>query len=130
MADDNWLLDTSILVDLLHGRYSAREWIDSLAVEARYISVVTAVELYAGCANKREQQKLARELDLYQIVWLDERMSERALNLYRSLRLSHGVGFLDCLIAATALEKNFVLATLNLKHFKPIAGLVVKRPYE
>ncbi|MBI4672268.1 MAG: type II toxin-antitoxin system VapC family toxin [Chloroflexi bacterium] len=130
MADDNWLLDTSILIDLLHGRQNARAWIDSLDVEVRYISVVTAAELLAGCANKREEQKLARELNLYHIAWIDEVMSERALNLYRALRLSHGVGFLDCLIAATALEKNFVVATLNLKHFKPIAGLQVKRPYQ
>lgn len=129
MANINWLLDTSILIDLLRGNQKAREWIDSLADDAKFISVVTIAELLAGCRNKREQQTLNRELKLYEIAWIDETMSERALNLYRDFHLSHGVGFLDCMIAATAILKNYSLATLNLKHFAPFPELDTHRPY-
>ena len=45
-----WLLDTSILVDLLRGSKPARDWIDSLSESVRLISVITAAELLAGCA--------------------------------------------------------------------------------
>jgi predicted nucleic acid-binding protein len=123
MADAKWLLDTSVLVDLLRGRQEAREWIDSLDSNARWLSVVTVAELLAGSTNKREERIINRELELYQIEWIDEPTSQRALELYREFRLSHGVGFLDCMIAASAMEKRLLLATLNLKHFAPFVGL-------
>jgi predicted nucleic acid-binding protein len=131
MADPerDWLLDTSILVDLFRGHSAARAWIDSLPEERLFISVITAGELLAGCANRAEQRKVEQELDLYTILWLDEAISEYALELYKTFHLSHGVGFLDCLIAATAIQNGLTLATLNLKHFAPLSVITVQRPY-
>jgi len=43
--------------------------------------------------------------------------------------LSHNIGFLDCLIAATAIKNGLSLATLNLKHFAPFSDLQVEKPY-
>lgn len=129
MSDSVWLLDTSILVDLLRGSASARRWIDSLDATDRMISVVTAAELVAGCRNQREQRAVERELALYATAWLDESISQSALDLYRRFHLSHGVGFLDCLIAATALKHGMRLASLNLKHFRAFPGLQSERPY-
>ena len=62
MAANNWLLDTSILVDLMRGSKSARDWIVSIPQDARAISVITAAELLAGCRNRAEQRALEREL--------------------------------------------------------------------
>lgn len=117
------------MVDIARGNLLARDWVDSLSADARFISFVTAAELFAGCQNKRQEELLERELEFYNIVWADEFVSETALDLYRRWHLSHGIGFLDCLLAATALVKKFSFATLNLKHFKPIAELVAERPY-
>ncbi len=124
-----WLLDTSILVDLLRGNEAARDWIDSLQQDKYFISVVAVAELLAGCANRSEQRKVEQELELYAVLWLTADISEKALGLYRRFHLSHGVGFLDCLIAATAQEHNLVLATLNLKHLAPLPAIAVQRPY-
>jgi predicted nucleic acid-binding protein len=129
MTDSDWLLDTSILIDMLRGQTAARSWVDSLAQSNRMISVITGAELLAGCRNRREQRAVERELNLYTIVWLDESSSQTALDLYKRFHLSAGVGFLDCLIAATAIKQGYRLATLNLKHFTALPGLQAERPY-
>lgn len=124
-----WLLDTSILVDLLRGSKPARDWIDSVSENALSISVITAAELLAGCRNRTEQHTTERELEFYRMVWVSEDISQPALESYKRLHLSHGVGFLDCLIAATAIKSGLRLATLNLKHFAPFSELQLRKPY-
>lgn len=126
--DTRWLLDTSILVDILRGYEPAQIWIDSLPAEARYISVITAGELLAGSRNLREQRRIERELALYETIWLSESVSRSALDLYRRFHLSQQAGFFDCLIAATAEQHALQLATLNLKHFAPL-GVRARKPY-
>jgi predicted nucleic acid-binding protein len=64
-----------------------------------------------------------------EMLWLDESISQNALALYQRFRLSHNIGFLDCLIASTARKQDLRVATLNLKHFAPFSELEVKRPY-
>jgi predicted nucleic acid-binding protein len=43
--------------------------------------------------------------------------------------LSHGVGVLDCLIAAIAIRLGNPFYTFNLKHFQVMPGLDVQAPY-
>lgn len=116
-------------MDILRGHTEARDWIDSVAEVHRFTSVVTAAELFAGCRNRAEQRKIERELRIYALVWLDEDISQDALDLYRSFHLSHGTGFHDCLIAATAMRHKYRVATLNLKHFKIFSNIRATRPY-
>ena len=129
MPDTVWLLDTSILIDILRGQIAARNWVDLLAQPTRMISVITGAELLAGCRNQREQRMVERELSLYTMTWVDENISQTAFDLYRRFHLSRGVGFLDCLIAATATQHGYRLATLNLKHFTALPGVQAERPY-
>jgi len=129
VAETDWLLDTSILVDVLRGYTEARDWIDSIAEAHRFTSVITAAELIAGCRNRAEQRKIERELQVYTPVWLDQDISQEALDLYRRFYLSHGIGFHDCLIAATAIRRKYRVATLNLKHFKIFSNIKANRPY-
>jgi predicted nucleic acid-binding protein len=129
MADTVWLLDTSILIDVLRGSTVARRWIDAQPVSVCAISVITAAELLAGCRNHREQRTVEREIASYQILWLDEDISRTAIDFYQRFHLSHGVGFFDCLIAATALNHDLKIATLNLRHFSPLPAVRAERPY-
>ncbi len=129
MAEAGWLLDTSILIDILRGHKPARAWVVSVPPPVRFVSVVTTAELLSGCRNQTEQRAVDRELALYQMVWLNEAISQAALQFYRRFHLSHGSGFLDCLIAATASEHDLQLATLNLKHFSPFPDLQATKPY-
>lgn len=128
-AESARLLDTSILVDLLRGNVQAARWIDALPVASRWISVITAIELLTGCRNRAEQRAVDRELAQYTMVHVSEDISQAALALYRQHHLSDGVGFLDCLIAATAIRHGLPIATLNRRHFAPLPHLTVQVPY-
>lgn len=57
---------------------------------------------------------------------ISERICQHAIDLLRVYYLSHGLQFLDALIAATAKEENLTLVTGNTKHFLFIPGLTVK----
>lgn len=128
-TEHRWLIETSIMVDLLRGVKTARVWIDSIPESARTISVVTAAELLAGCRNRSEQRTVESEIGMYETVWLTESISQAALEFYKRFHLSHNVGFLDCLIAATATQIGLRVATLNQKHFLSFPGLDIERPY-
>jgi predicted nucleic acid-binding protein len=128
-TETRWLLDTTILVDILRGNRSARDWVDALPEDTCAISVITAAELLAGCRNRTEQRAVEHELELYETLWVTEEISQAALEFYKKYHLSHNVGFLDCLIAATATTNGLRLATVNLKHFAPFPRLATERPY-
>jgi predicted nucleic acid-binding protein len=129
MADITRLVDTSIFVDYLRGNETAKEWINSFPRGELAYSVITGAELLAGCRNRREQELVEKELALYPMVYISGMISVTAWEWYRELHLSHGAGFLDCLIGASAYQYGSTVCTLNDKHFKPFAGLSVERPY-
>jgi len=54
-------------------------------------------------------------------------VNQRALEILIKYRLKQGIGILDCMLAATALENKMILITDNIKHFRGIEGLVVKK---
>ncbi len=123
------LIDTSIMVDLLRGVDRAMHWIDCIEPKFRFLSFITVAELIAGCRNKDEQKKVEREIKDYVLLYLDTQSCRQGLEWYKKFHLSHKVGFLDCLIAASAYRKRIPIATLNDKHFKQIADISVIRPY-
>lgn len=123
------LIDTAILVDLLRGNTRTQSWLDEQPQDAVAISVVTVAELLAGCRNQSEQRAVEKELVFYPVLWLSESISQLAIRWYSQYHLSHGVGFLDCLIGATASQNNLELCTLNEKHFRPFTELRLLRPY-
>jgi len=129
MPEPTHLVETSIMVDLLRGYQPAKAWIDSLPAGQVAVSFVTAAELLAGCRNRREQRIVEQELASYIILWDSEMASRLAWDWYRQFHLSHGMGFLDCLIGAAAHQYGLVLYSLNDKHFAPLPGLQVVRPY-
>ena len=123
------LIDSTILIDQLRGYALARSWLNSLRDDESAISMVSSAELLTGCRNKSEQSALEKSLATYQLLWIDEQTSRMSHDLYQRFFLSHGTGFFDCLIAATALRYQIVLATINEKHFRHIPDLQVIRPY-
>jgi predicted nucleic acid-binding protein len=81
------------------------------------------MELMVGCRNKSELQKLDRFLKQFQIVKLNEAITDKAVELLRSYRLSHGLLIADSLIAATALTLNVAFISKNQRDYKFITGL-------
>jgi predicted nucleic acid-binding protein len=129
MPADEYLIETTILVDVFRGKPEAIAWVNNVPMQGRGVSIITTFELLAGCRNRREQRTVAKEMRNYRLLLLTEDVSRTALSWFERFHLSHGVGFLDSLIGATALHHDLSLATLNIKHFEPLPGVRVERPY-
>lgn len=123
------LLDTDIMIDLERGLPAARAWLTSLP-SGPPVAGFAAMELYNGCQNSAEQRKVEKFLRPFTLLWPSEASLLRASETFTSLRLAHGVGMLDALIAATALQHGLTLATFNVRHFRAIPGLVTVQPYK
>jgi predicted nucleic acid-binding protein len=121
-------LDADVLIDLTQGRPAAVAWFATLP-DLPAVASFAAMELIAGCLNGRELKQLQRFLRPFPLLWPTETDLQRALSEYLPLRLAHGIGLLDTVIAATATGAGLTLATLNVRHFRHIPGLTFQRPY-
>ena len=118
------IFDTDILINVGRGKTDAVNCLQTLAqTSTPAISIVTEMELIVGCRDKLELQVLGKFLTRFQIFALTERISEKAVELLRLYRLSHGLLIADALIAATALEADEDFITGNQKDFRFIGGL-------
>ena len=123
------LLDTDILIDFFRGHPGCRAWLLSVGAQPLAISVFVAMELYAGCRGKQEQQGLRQQLASYAMLWPDEVSAKAMVPRFADAHLSHSTGILDSLIAATALSNGLDLYTFNQKHFAPFPDLKTIQPY-
>lgn len=127
---DEFLIDTDVWVDLARKHPHAISFFEHLPADAAiYLSVITKMELIAGCRNKAEQRKVEHLLKDFSLLPIRAEDSLLAGDLYARYRLTHGVGILDCLIASTALGRKIVLFTKNEKHFAIFPGVTVRKPY-
>lgn len=125
------LIDTDILID------AARKETDAIAFLHRLenrrqpmaISVITYLELLVGCQNKRDQRETQKLPTRFNLLHINEPISERAKDLVETYFLIHGLLIPDALIAATALENDITLFTKNIRDFQMIEGLKINRPY-
>lgn len=76
-----------------------------------------------GCRNKVELQTLENFLKQFYIIKIDQAVSDTAVDLLRSYRLSHGLVIPDSLIAATAIVWNYPFITKNQRDYRFIQGL-------
>jgi predicted nucleic acid-binding protein len=118
------LVDTDIFIDVGRDVSKAIEYLQEL--ESNFNIVVSAIvqmELIVGCQNKNELRKVERFLGRYEIVRVNEKISETAVELLRQYRLSHGLLIADAIIAATAIYLGESLASKNQRDYRFIDGL-------
>ena len=120
-----YLVDTTVLINHLRGKTAARDFLAEKR-ELR-ISCVSLAELFQGARNKKELLQIKKLVSLLAVEWGSARINQRAVEIIEKNYLKFGITFFDSLIAATAIENNLELVTDNLKHFRPIIGLTVKR---
>ncbi|MHC5933025.1 PIN domain-containing protein [Nostoc sp.] len=118
------IVDTDILIDTGRGVLEAVKCLQNLKVSSGLaISIITQMELMVGCANKTELQTLENFLKQFYIIKIDPAVSDTAVDLLRSYRLSHGLLIADSLIAATAIVLNYPFITKNQRDYRFIQGL-------
>lgn len=91
--------------------------------------LLVVMELIQDADNKaRLNQALALVAPLT-LVYTTPTDQQRALQDYRAFHLSHGLGLIDALIAATTIGLGATLCTFNVKHYRIVTGLITEQPY-
>lgn len=122
------MLDTDVSVDIVRGFMPAILWYNGLP-EAAVIAGFSYMEVIEGCRDKAEIRRVRMLLSPLKIVWPSEEDCKQALVDFTQYHLSHRLGLIDSLIAATAIGQGATLCTFNTKHFAAIPGLVIEQPY-
>lgn len=117
------LCDTNILIEFYKNNPSIVEALQQIGRSNIAVSVVTQAELYFGAFNKRELGALRKHLSTITSLPINESVSGRFIMLMETYSLSHKLAIPDALIAATAIEYNLPIYTLNLRDFRFIESL-------
>lgn len=125
--NERLLLDTDVLIDYLRGREKAVAWLETTD-EDLLISAITVSELAAGVRGEEEEEALEAFLDLFEIVPLDRSIAYHAGRLRQVHGPASGMGLADAVIAASAMSREVVLLTFNLRHYPMVER--VREPYE
>ena len=118
------IVDTDILIDAGRGLSDAINCLQEIEEQSLLaVSIITQMELVVGCKNKTELRAVERFLARFQIIKLNDTISDLAIGLLQRYRLSHGLIIADSLIAATALSINEPLVTKNQRDYRFISEL-------
>lgn len=123
------LLDTNVLVDIMRGREASGVWMRANESLRLGVSPIVWMELVAGAPNKVSQAQCISLLNRFEMVYLTWADMDWAMARLAEYQLSHNAGMADCLIAAPSHRLSIPLYTGNLKHFTPLLGALVEKPY-
>ena len=119
------LFDTDVLIWYFRGNHKARSFFEKIPHLTRAVSSLTVMELLQGCRHRKETRNLRSFIleNIQTVLHPSESISQKAMGIIEQFSISHGLKVIDSLIAATAIEGGYFLATTNLKHYRVIPGL-------
>ena len=125
------ILDTSVLIAAERRRFRLTDLFTAYPNERFFISAITATELLHGVERAAPpERKTTRSafveqlLSLLEAIDYDLAIARRHATLWALLEQNGSIiGPYDLLIAATALEHNHQIATLNLSEFRRVPAL-------
>lgn len=115
-----YLVDTNIVSLILKGD---EEMGDAVATTESAIDSTVYIECIQGSKSNLEKSRIKRYLESFPIFFVSDRISRLAADLIDRYSNSHGVLIADAQIAATCLEHDLGLLTLNSSDFRFIDGL-------
>jgi predicted nucleic acid-binding protein len=123
-----YLLDTDTIIYALKGDQKVTSRLQAAADQPLYLGLPTLMELFYGAYKSGNRTKnvatvrtLAQE---FNVIAPDESTAETFGELKSGLESKgNPLDDMDIMIAGTALAKNFILVTNNIKHFRRIKGL-------
>jgi tRNA(fMet)-specific endonuclease VapC len=121
------LIDTDILVDFLRDIEKSNDFIEK-HTENICISNLTRLELLTGAKNKKEMLQIDKRL-IFPVLSLNETIEDIATDIIKKHYLKDGIGIVDSLIAATTIYYNVEFYSKNIKHYRYIKNLKLKKPY-
>lgn len=129
MARADFILDSSVVIDLILQNPAALNWSRTVQRFQGAVTPIVIMEVLKGAQNKREMDWLGREISRFVQLPLLKQDSEWAVRQFRDFWLSHQIGINDCLIAAIAARTQLPLYTVNIRDFEPLPDVDAHQPY-
>lgn len=135
MKNKQYLLDTCILIEFVHGNRTVIDRIMQAGFDRCCISVVSLQELYYGAYKARLKKESYFEQEMVRIGMLRRRFTVLPLpeeaDGYGQIKVSlqkssNLIDEFDMLIGGHALTEGLTVVTDNEKHFKRIYGLKIE----
>jgi len=125
-----YLLDTNICIHFLRGKFGLIEKFEELGPENFAISEITLAELVFGAENSTNPKKNLELIEIFtnQVIILPIFNAiyiygkEKARLRAKGLMISD----FDLLIGCTAVDKDLIMVTENLKEFERISGIEIE----
>jgi len=128
MATPIIICDTDVLIDYFDTK-KPRHHDTKIIIEEKItlnqvaVSAITKMELLTGATNKTELDRIDKLTKRFGLLLVNDKITMTAIELIKTLRLSHGLAIPDALIAATAIVSELELFTYNQRDFRFINGL-------
>jgi tRNA(fMet)-specific endonuclease VapC len=127
------LIDTSILIALDRGSIELQDLLNAFPDEEWFISTVTVSELLRGSLRTSSPARRAvrfafveDNISRFEVLEFDLPAARTHAEIWAELARHGGsVGERDLMIAATAVSRNYAVATRDLRSFPKIPGLTV-----
>lgn len=130
MKNDEYLIDTDIIIDFLNGRHNLTEKIKDVGLDNCFVSEITISELYYGAYKSNQQERRIKEVDdlvdSISIIPITEFLKNFGFHKAKLSSTGQLIGDFDIYIAITALKRDLVLVTGNEKHHKRITGIRIE----
>ncbi len=126
MAADRVLVDTSIIIEFFRKKKKDETFLHSLLNNSStlYISVITYFELLCGAKSEALLNDTLLLLELLESIDFSEPEAKKATRIFQDLKQRNAmISLADIFIAATAIEHDLPLATLNQAHFERVPAL-------
>lgn len=116
-----FIIDTDVCIDFLKEKEYAVNLFSEILNDDCYISILTNYELLKGAFTPKQQKIVQNFVKLTEIINLDKNIIKTGAEFFRKYR-KKGITLsnMDCLIMATAKEKNLKIITRNVKHYPEI----------
>lgn len=120
------IVDSSIIIDYLRGGKKWDDFISAAETEQDlqlFLPTIVIFELYSGTSTKniRKLQEMIYFISQFERIDLNEHIARLAGELSRDV--SQRIQAPDYIIAASALQANAKVVTLNQKHFSQIPNI-------
>jgi predicted nucleic acid-binding protein len=129
------ILDAGVIIGGEKRTFDLAGWLSSRLDDQFEIAAITIAELWHGVeratgAHKSSREKYLRTLlDVLPVIPYTEQTAFHHARIWAQLESSGKmIGPYDLIVAATALERESVLATFNKRHFANVKGLKVVEP--
>ncbi|WP_409029151.1 type II toxin-antitoxin system VapC family toxin [Gracilimonas sediminicola] len=128
MGRSGYLIDSNAIIDFLGGRLpdSGMEFLSQVIDDTPSISIITKIEVLGYNGTDQEELIFKSFVGDSEVLGL----SEGIIDLCIQIRKSYRIKLPDALIAATAINNDFILVTRNISDFNFIENLELINPHK